>query len=31
LENDSNETDRASSSPMTSTTPTTRPCMCVAG
>jgi hypothetical protein len=27
LENDSNETDRASSSPMTSTTPTTRPCM----
>jgi hypothetical protein len=27
LENDSNETDRASSSPMTSTTPTTRPYM----
>jgi hypothetical protein len=27
LENDSNETDRASSSPTTSTTPITRPCM----
>jgi len=31
LENDSNETNRASSSPTTSTTPTTRPFMCVAG
>jgi len=27
LENDSNETYRARSSPMTSTTPTTRPCV----